>query len=92
MIKGPYRFKGTRIIGLERNGVERTSIMWSQMTASVAHNLGLTNTCRDMGTEMCLNCEEQIANVKCRFECEVCEHVARCPCSLIGWKRRTLEV
>ena len=84
----PYRFNGGRIIGMERNGVEYSSIIWASMTPSVSKNLGLKETCRDLGTETCLNCTEQIADEDCSFECEDCVHKNKCPCSLEGWEAR----
>ena len=83
-----YKFKGSRVIGLDSNGVERTSILWAPMTPSVGHNLGLGHSCRDLGTETCLDCTKQIADESCQFMCENCEHKQTCPCSLVSWERR----
>jgi len=86
-----YQFKDSRIIGLDSLGVERTSILWSQMTPSVARNLGLSHSCRDLGTDGCLDCTEEVIGESCQFLCEYCEHRQECPCSLIGWEARALQ-
>ena len=81
-----YKFRKSRIIGLDSRGVEHTNIIWAPMTASVSRNLGLSHSCRDLGTATCLDCTEQIADESCQFLCEDCE--LECPCSLISWEAR----
>ena len=86
--RGAYNYKVNRVPGVSSNGVERTSILWAPMTPRVARDLGLSHSCRDLGTDGCLDCAEEVVGESCQFLCEDCEHRQMCPCSLIGWEAR----
>jgi len=93
--RAPYKLGAERkrngTLGLKSNG-EYVGIFWDAMDEEMAKQLGLSQTCRDLGTEHCLNrCELEIALLDCDSNCGKCEFEQKCPCSLCGWLRRQEE-
>jgi len=93
--RAQYKTDGERkrngTLGLKSNG-EYVEVFWAEMDEEMAKRLGLSRTCRDLGTEHCLkHCELEIALPNCDFKCGKCEFEQKCPCSLCGWLRRQEE-
>jgi len=94
--RAPYKLSAERkrngTLGLKSNG-EYVEVFWSVMDEEMAKRLGLSRTCRDLGTPHCLkHCELEIALPNCDFKCGSCEYEQKCPCSLHDWLKRQEEV
>jgi len=89
---GKYVKADNTVLGLRNDG-GRVKIFWDAMDENMANRLGLSQTCRDLGTPKCLACElgDDKCLDDCDFKCGKCEFEQRCPCSLCGWLRRQEE-
>jgi len=76
-------------LGLKSDG-GRVAIFWDTMSEDMAGQMGLSQACRDLGTEICLHCElgEQRCLDDCDMRCGKCDYETACPCSLYAWRAR----
>ena len=82
------KYKKSKTTGLFGNG-DPVPLHRDAMDESIASDLGLTNTCPDLGTEACLSCELGLdLPDDCDWNCGDCIHEWTCPCSWIGWRNR----